>query len=67
MTKIETMKTTKTKAYAAQSATSPLASASIPRREPTPRDVKIEILHCGVCHSDLHFARNEWSSLMQTV
>jgi uncharacterized zinc-type alcohol dehydrogenase-like protein len=61
------MKTTKTKAYAAQSATSPLASATIPRREPTPRDVQIEILFCGICHSDLHFARNEWSSLAQTV
>ncbi len=60
------MNTTKTKAYAAQSATSPLASASIPRREPTARDVKIEILFCGICHSDLHYARNEWSSLMQT-
>jgi len=61
------MTTTKTKAYAAQSATSPLASATIPRRQPTPRDVSIEILYCGICHSDLHYARNEWSSLMQTV
>lgn len=57
----------KTKAYSAASATSLLASATIPRREPTPRDVKIEILYCGICHSDLHYARNEWSSLMQTV
>jgi len=61
------MTTTKTKAYAAQSATSPLVSATIPRRQPTPRDVSIEILYCGICHSDLHYARNEWSSLMQTV
>jgi alcohol dehydrogenase (NADP+) len=61
------MTTTKTKAYSAANATSPLASATIPRREPTPRDVKIEILFCGICHSDLHYARNEWSSLMQTV
>ena len=61
------MNTTKTKAYATQSATSPLASATIPRREPTPRDVKIEILFCGICHSDLHYARNEWSSVMKTV
>jgi alcohol dehydrogenase (NADP+) len=61
------MKTTAARAYAAQSATTPLASAAIPRREPTPRDVQIEILYCGVCHSDLHYARNEWSSLMQTV
>ncbi len=61
------MNTTKTRAYAAQSSTSSLASATIPRREPTPRDVQIEILYCGICHSDLHYARNEWSSLMQTV
>lgn len=51
------------KAYAASSATSPLASSSIPRREPTDRDVEIEILYCGVCHSDLHQVRNEWSAL----
>ncbi|PTX92295.1 NAD(P)-dependent alcohol dehydrogenase [Opitutus sp. ER46] len=48
------------KAYSAASATSPLAPASIQRREPTDRDVQIEILYCGVCHSDIHFARNEW-------
>ena len=57
----------KTKAYSAASATTPLAHTTIPRREPTPRDVQIEILYCGICHSDLHYARNEWSSLMQTV
>ena len=66
-TKIEIMNMAKIKAYAAQSVTSPIAAATIPRREPTPRDVKIEILFCGICHSDLHYARNEWSSLMQTV
>jgi len=49
-----------TRAYAAQSPTSPLAPHSIVRREPTASDVEIEILFCGVCHSDLHFARNEW-------
>ena len=48
------------RAYAAQSATSPLGPFSIARREPLPRDVEIEILYCGVCHSDLHYARNEW-------
>ncbi len=48
------------KAYSTASATSPLAAATIPRREPTDCDVQIEILFCGVCHSDLHFARNEW-------
>ena len=55
------------KAYSAASATSPLASSTIPRREPTPRDVQIEILFCGICHSDLHQVRNEWSGFMPTV
>ena len=55
------------KAYSAASATSPLASATIPRREPSERDVRIEILFCGICHSDLHQARNEWSGFMPTV
>ena len=55
------------KAYSAASATSPLAPTTLPRREPTNRDVQIEILFCGICHSDLHTARNEWSSVMQTV
>jgi uncharacterized zinc-type alcohol dehydrogenase-like protein len=55
------------KAYSVASATSPFASTSIPRREPTEHDVQIEILFCGVCHSDLHMARNEWSSVMPTV
>jgi uncharacterized zinc-type alcohol dehydrogenase-like protein len=49
-----------TKAYAAQSATSPIAPFSITRRDPRPTDVAIDILYCGVCHSDLHQARNEW-------
>jgi uncharacterized zinc-type alcohol dehydrogenase-like protein len=57
----------KTKAYSAASATSPLASTTIPRRDPTDRDVQIEILFCGICHSDLHSVRNEWSSVMPTV
>ena len=48
------------KAYSTPAADAPLAPSSIPRREPTERDVQIEILFCGVCHSDLHFARNEW-------
>ncbi len=46
--------------YAAQSAQSPLAPFSFERREPLANDVEIEILYCGVCHSDLHTARNEW-------
>jgi alcohol dehydrogenase (NADP+) len=49
-----------TKAFAAQSATSPLGPIAITRREPLPTDVEIEILYCGVCHSDLHYVRNEW-------
>ncbi|BBD80595.1 NAD(P)-dependent alcohol dehydrogenase [Aerosticca soli] len=52
----------KTLAYAAQSATQPLAPFSIDRREPGPHDVQIDILYCGVCHSDLHTARNEWKN-----
>jgi len=55
------------KAYSAASAKSPLASATIPRRDPTERDVQIEILFCGICHSDLHQARNVWSGVMPTV
>jgi len=47
-------------AYAAQSQNTPLAPFSLERREPLPGDVQIEILFCGVCHSDLHIARNEW-------
>jgi uncharacterized zinc-type alcohol dehydrogenase-like protein len=48
------------RAFAATSATSPLAPASIPRRAAQDHDVEIEILYCGVCHSDLHMARNQW-------
>ena len=51
-----------TKAYAAQSATSPLSPFSFERRDPLPADVQIDILFCGVCHSDLHTARGEWGS-----
>ncbi len=49
-----------TRAFAAQSATAPLGPFAIERRAPLPKDVEIDILFCGVCHSDLHFARNEW-------
>lgn len=48
------------KSYAAQAATTPLAPHTINRRDPKPDDVQIDILYCGVCHSDLHTARNEW-------
>jgi uncharacterized zinc-type alcohol dehydrogenase-like protein len=51
---------TKTPGYAAESAQQPLAPFSFARREPLPQDVQIEVLYCGVCHSDLHTVRNEW-------
>ena len=55
------------KAYSATSAKLPLRPSTIVRRDPTERDVQIEILFCGICHSDLHSVRNEWSSVMPTV
>jgi len=58
---------TKTLGYAAQSATSHLGSFNFERREPTPRDVQMEILFCGVCHTDLHIARNEWKDTVYPV
>ncbi len=51
---------TSTKAYAAQSATTPLAPFTFERRHTGEYDVQIEILYCGVCHSDIHQVRNEW-------
>ncbi len=57
----------KSKAYSASGAASPLASATIARRDPNENDVQIEILFCGVCHSDLHQVRDEWKSTMPTV
>jgi uncharacterized zinc-type alcohol dehydrogenase-like protein len=57
----------KSKAYAATSASSPLAHTTITRRDPTPHDVQLEILFCGICHSDLHQVRNEWKEVMPTV
>ena len=55
------------RAYSASGLQSPLASTKIPRREPSGHDVQIEILFCGICHSDLHAVRNEWSDVMPTV
>ena len=49
-----------TPAYAAKAAGAPLAPFSIDRREPGPAEVLIDILYCGVCHSDIHMARDEW-------
>ena len=54
------MNTTKVRAYAVQAASTPLAPLGIARRDAGPLDVEMEILYCGVCHSDLHQARNEW-------
>lgn len=51
-------------AYAAQTATTPLAPWSFERREPRANDVVIDILHCGVCHSDIHQARDEWGGAL---
>ena len=53
--------------YAATSANSSVAPFSFPRREPLPNDVQIEILYCGVCHSDLHTVRNEWQNTIYPV
>jgi uncharacterized zinc-type alcohol dehydrogenase-like protein len=55
------------KAYAAQSNVSPVAPFTIQRRAPLENDVVIDILYCGVCHSDLHQVRNEWSNSVYPV
>jgi alcohol dehydrogenase (NADP+) len=55
-----TIKTKQVKAFGTEAATAPLQQLNIQRRKTTPHDVEIEILYCGVCHSDLHTARNEW-------
>ena len=52
----------KTHAYATQSASTPLAPFTFERRDPGPDDVVIDIAFCGICHSDLHTARNEWNN-----
>jgi alcohol dehydrogenase (NADP+) len=62
-----TVATKTARSWAAQSATSTLAPFSINRREPLPSDVAIEILYCGVCHSDLHQVRNEWHNSVYPV
>lgn len=58
---------TKTLAYAAEKATSPLVPFTIERRQPGPHDIQIEILFCGVCHSDIHTAKNEWKGTTYPV
>ena len=57
----------RTSGYAAHGPTSPLVPYDFERREPGARDVAIDILHCGVCHSDLHTARNEWANTVYPV
>ena len=58
---------TRSISYAAHSAKEPLAPFKFERREVGPKDVQIEILFCGVCHSDLHTARNEWQNSVYPV
>lgn len=55
------------KAYAALDSKKPLAPLSIERRVLKPHDVQVEILYCGVCHSDIHTARNEWGGAIYPV
>src|SRR5687768_14635774 len=55
------------KAYSALDASSPMAPTTISRRDPSERDVQIEILFCGICHSDLHQARNEWGGTVYPI
>ena len=57
----------KTIGYATSSATNPLSTFKFDRRDPLPNDVQIEILYCGVCHSDLHTVRNEWNNSVYPV
>ena len=57
----------KARAYACTSPTDRLAATTIPRRDATDRDVRIEILFCGICHSDLHQARDEWHDAVPTT
>src|ERR1700761_9524277 len=61
------MNTTTVKAFGAESAKASLKQITIARREPTPTDVEIDILYCGVCHSDLHTARNDWGGTKYTA
>jgi uncharacterized zinc-type alcohol dehydrogenase-like protein len=60
-------KTFAAKAFAAQNTSGSIAPYTLQRREPRPQDVQIEILFCGVCHSDLHQVKNEWVDFLATV
>ncbi|MBB4034256.1 putative zinc-type alcohol dehydrogenase-like protein [Dysgonomonas hofstadii] len=61
------MKTINTKAFGTEAADAQLKEMHIQRREVTPKDIEIEILYCGVCHSDLHTARNDWGGTIYPV
>ncbi|WP_294822360.1 NAD(P)-dependent alcohol dehydrogenase [uncultured Flavobacterium sp.] len=61
------METTQAKAFGAETTTAPLQPMTIERRKPAPKDVEIDILYCGVCHSDLHTARNDWGGSVYPV
>lgn len=61
------MNTKDVKAYGAQACDAPLKEMNIQRREPGPKDIEIEILYCGVCHSDLHTVRNDWGGSVYPV
>jgi uncharacterized zinc-type alcohol dehydrogenase-like protein len=60
-------KTYTAKAYAAQSAKSGMGAMTIPRRNPQPKDAQIEILYCGVCHTDVHFVHNDFAAMLPTT
>src|SRR5205823_4724589 len=57
----------KSSGYAAQNAKSPLGPFKFERRDPGKTDVQIDILYCGVCHTDIHMARNEWKNTIYPV
>ena len=57
----------KTRGYAAQSATTPLGPFQFERREPGPHDVQLDILYCGVCHTDIHWSRNDWDFAIPAI
>ena len=61
------MNTKQVRAYGTEAADASLEQLKIKRREVTSKDVEIDILYCGVCHSDLHFARNDWGMTQYPV
>jgi len=67
MTARATAGTYEARAFAASGASSGLGPTTIRRRDPQPHDVQLDVLFCGVCHSDLHQVRNEWQEAMPTV